>query len=139
MNMSGISKNVTGFQHLGIPVVDLENSIDFYGGIGFAVTDRFEIEEDGGSTKVAFLNIGSFCLELYQQSMRPIPKDFSPGPIEHFALDVLDIDQTFRDVKAAGFKPLSDAPIRLPLRERGIKYFVILGPDGEKVEFNQIL
>lgn len=137
--MSGIVDNVTGFQHLGVPVVNLENSIEFYRKIGFAVTDRYEIEEDGGSTKVAFLNIGSFCLELYQQSGRAAPKDTAPGPIEHFALDVLDIDKAFRSMKAAGFKLLQDAPIKLPLREKGIKYFVVRGPDGEKVEFNQIL
>ena len=137
--MNGIIENVTGFQHLGVPVVDLGKSIDFYCVIGFSVSNRYEIEENGGSTKVAFLNLGSFCLELYQPSGRVLPKDISPGPIEHFALDVRDIEKAFKDLKAKGFKPLADAPIKLPLRERGIKYFVILGPDGEKVEFNQIL
>ena len=137
--MSSIAENVTGFQHLGVPVASLEDSIEFYTKIGFTVSDRFEIKENGESTKVAFLNIGSFCLELYQQSGRATSKDFAPGPIEHFALDVLDIDEAFSNVKAAGFELLQDAPIGLPLRERGIRYFVVLGPDGEKVEFNQIL
>ena len=39
----------------------------------------------------------------------------------------------------AGFKVIEEAPVFLPFWKNGCKYFNITGPDGERLEFNQIL
>ncbi len=39
----------------------------------------------------------------------------------------------------AGFHPIEAAPVKLDFWENGCMYFNILGPDGERLEFNQIL
>jgi lactoylglutathione lyase len=52
----------------------------------------------------------------------------------------MDIEQAYKDICAAGLEILEeDAPVFLPFWEHGVKFFTIRGPDGEKVEFNQIL
>jgi lactoylglutathione lyase len=137
--MSRITDNVTGFQHLGVPVADLDRSVDFYRGLGLEEMERCAIEENGGTTRVAFLRIGGFWLELYQSAARFARKDDRPGPIDHLALDVRDVEQAFADAKAAGYQVLEEKPVYLPLRKQGCKYFMILGPDGERVEFNQTM
>ena len=61
------------------------------------------------------------------------------GHVDHIAFDVSDVDQTFASLKEASFTILEDQPVFLPFWENGCKYFNILGPDGERLEFNQIL
>ncbi len=134
-----ITGNVTGFQHLGLPVSDIEKSIEFYSSIGFKILSRFELQEDGGTTYVTFIDINGFCIELYQPAAGFDKVRGITGPIDHLALNVKDINTAFSDIMAMGYAPMSEAPITLPLQADGVSYFVISGPDGEKVEFNQIL
>ena len=54
-------------------------------------------------------------------------------------MNVLDVDKAFEEVKAAGMDILEDAPVPLEFWEKGCKYFNIRGPDGEKLEFNQVI
>lgn len=61
------------------------------------------------------------------------------GHIDHIAFDVDDIDAAFSELKNHSFKVLEEQPVFLPYWENGCKYFTILGPDGERLEFNQIL
>ena len=137
--MTTIADQVTGFQHLGLPVADLEKSAAFYCSLGLRDMERYTIQENGGETQVAFLRIGDFWLELYQSAARFARKDDAPGPIDHLTLDVRDIDQAFAAAKAAGYRLLDERPVTLPLRQRGVRFFLIQGPDGERVEFNQLL
>ena len=130
--------NITGFQHLGIPVSDLEKSIHFYEHMGFRIENRSEFKETGGVTRVAFMELGNFCLELYQ-TPEGVAVSRDAGPIDHFALDVRDIDEAFQVFKEEGFSIVEDKPVFLPLRLNGVKYFMVLGPDGEKVELNQLM
>lgn len=133
-----LTGNITGFQHLGIPVADLEKSVAFYSSLGFRIENRSELEETGGTTQIAFMVFGSFCIEFYQPAGN---FDFAPKPgqIDHFAMDVRDIDSAFIYFKDAGQEILEEAPVFLPIHGKGVKYFTVLGPDGEKVEFNQMV
>ena len=136
MSLTG---NITGFQHLGLPVANIEKSIDFYTGLGFRISGRYELDEDGGITFVAFLDLNGFCIELYQSAGGPEPGRGKTGPIDHLTLDVRNIDTAFEEIKSSGYTLINDEPVYLPLQANGVKYFMVLGPDGEKVEFNQIL
>ncbi|MDE5923632.1 MAG: VOC family protein, partial [Muribaculum sp.] len=57
------------------------------------------------------------------------------GAIDHVALDVQDIDTLFTKVTALGHKALEGHICSLPFWEKGVKFFTIKGPDGEKIEF----
>ena len=120
--------NVTGIQHLGIPTADLNKTIEFYQGLGFEVTWQ-------NPGEVAFLQNGTLVIETYAVDA-PAMKN---GAIDHVALNVKDIEAAWRDAKACGYET-EDTDINfLPFFENGVKFFTIIGPKREKVEFNQFL
>ena len=61
------------------------------------------------------------------------------GAIDHVALNVNDIEAAWSDAQACGYETEDTAINFLPFFERGVKFFTIIGPNREKVEFNQYL
>lgn len=84
---------------------------------------------------------GDMIIELYQMPETELAKirDRKDGHIDHIAFDVDDVDATFLLLKNAGFTVLEEQPVFLAFWEKGCKYFNILGPDGERLEFNEVL
>ena len=63
----------------------------------------------------------------------------SVGAIAHVALNVTDVDAVWKLANQTGLR-LLDPEIRfLPFWEKGTRFFNVLGPNGEIVEFSQIL
>lgn len=122
---------VTGIQHIGLPVRDLEQTEAFYAQLGFSAALRTENEATG--SKVVFLRLKDLVIEAYE-TPEPAGK---PGAIDHIALDVTDIDAVFALVSAAGHVLLDKEVRFLPFWENGVRFFTILGPNGEKIEFCQ--
>ena len=120
--------NVTGIQHLGIPTGDLNRTIEFYQGLGFELTWQ-------NPGEVAFLQNGTLVIETYAVDA-PAMKN---GAIDHVALNVQDIEAAWSDAQACGYETEDKAINFLPFFERGVKFFTIIGPNREKVEFNQYL
>jgi lactoylglutathione lyase len=134
--------NLQGLQHLGIPVTDLERSRAFYMQLGFTEAMRKDIPRKLEPVRVAMMEHENFTIELYQldQERRQEIATRSDGHIDHVALNVLDIEKAYTEIKALGMEILEDnAPVYLPFWEHGVRYFTVRGPDGEKIEFNQIL
>jgi len=124
--------NITGIQHLGLPVRDLEATIRFYERLGFTVAHRTSTPD---GVPVAFLQLKTAMLEAWQE---PNPVGHS-GAIDHISLDVLSADEAYAEVKAIGCKMLHDSVQTLPFWKKGIRFFTIEGPDAEKVEFCEIV
>ena len=133
--------NVQGFQHLGLPVTDIARSRDFYERLGFRAIFETTLPAEGGTIEVAMLDLNGFVLELYQLTGADWVEVAArrDGHVDHLALNVADIERTWEAARAAGLTPLEEAPVFLPFWDKGCKYFTVRGPDGEKVEFNQIL
>lgn len=124
---------VTGIQHIGIPTNDIEKTIAFYVSLGFSVVLR--TINEAAKEQVCFLRLKNLCIETYQNGCAA----GKPGAIDHVALDVTDVDAAFAKVKAMGY-PMYDSEIQfLPFWEKGVRFFTIPGPNGEKVEFSQML
>lgn len=121
--------NTTGIQHLGIPTDDFQKTIDFYKGLGFEPI--FEKENE-----VCFLQLGTLVIETYPAAEGAA---MCNGGIDHVALNVKDIEEAWKLVNAGGYELLDTAINFLPFFANGVKYFTILGPNHEKVEFNQYL
>ena len=136
-----LAGNLTGVQHLGIPVTDIARSKEFYGRLGFREIMRAELPEGTDSVKVAMMDFHGFVIELYELAGKDLPgiRARGDGHIDHIALDVLDIGKAFAELGAAGFTIVEKEPVYLPFWEKGIKYFNVLGPDGERVEFAERL
>lgn len=123
---------VGGLQHLGIPCADLEESVTFYLGLGFTIKARFQ----NGEQNVCFMDRDGLVLELYDHE----PVNREAGAINHFSLDVREnIEAVYAALQANGYHLLTDGIMELPFWERGIKYLIIEGPNGERIEFCQIL
>lgn len=133
--------NLTRIQHVGIPVADLVRSEAFYNRLGFTNVMSSTFQHEGGQGKVAMMKQGDIIIEIYQM---PDPalneiRSRKDGHIDHVAFDVEDIEATFALLKKEGFNIIEESPVFLAFWQRGCKYFNITGPDGERLEFNQIL
>lgn len=128
MNLTqNFQENTTGIQHLGIPTTDFNATLSFYESLGFKTT--------WSNGEVAFLQLGTLVIETYLADAAAMKN----GAIDHVALNVKDIEAAWRDAQAAGYET-EDMEINfLPFFEKGVRFFTILGPNREKVEFNQIL
>ena len=128
-------------QHIGIPVTDLARSETFYKRLGFENIMVSGFDHKGGKGKVAMMKSGDIIIEIYQMPAAELVEisQRKDGHIDHIAFDVDDIETTFQTLKDAGFQPIEGKPVFLPFWENGCKYFNITGPDGERLEFNQIL
>lgn len=124
-----------------MPVTDLKRSEAFYEKLGFANVMASGFDYQGGRGSVAIMRRDAMILELYQMPEAQLQEIRSrkDGHIDHVAFDVDNIDDTFSTLKNAAFSIVEDAPVFLPFWKNGCKYFNILGPDGERLEFNQIL
>ena len=119
--------NATGIQHLGIPTRDYAATLAFYHGLGFET-----IWENG---EVAFLQLGTLVIETYIADEVAMKN----GAIDHVALNVKDIEAAWRDAQACGYETEDKEINFLPFFEKGVRFFTIIGPNREKVEFNQFL
>jgi catechol 2,3-dioxygenase-like lactoylglutathione lyase family enzyme len=125
-----ISENIVGIQHIGIPTNDIEKTKEFFTSLGFELA--YETEKKN----LCFLNLKNICIETY---VSPSAAG-KPGAVDHIAIDVADIEDAFETIKSAGCYQMLDNEIRfVPFWENGVKFFKIAGPNGEIVEFSQIL
>lgn len=61
------------------------------------------------------------------------------GAIDHLAIDVTDVEAAYRLAQEQGYEIVSDGVEFLPFWNNGVKYFILLGPNRERIEFNQYL
>jgi len=129
MNLAkNFQENVTGIQHLGLPTADMDKTIAFYESLGF--TNIYEQKD-----YVCFLQLGTMVIETYYAENPAMIN----GAIDHVALNVKDIEAAWRDAQACGYETEDTEINFLPFFENGVKFFTIIGPNREKVEFNQML
>jgi lactoylglutathione lyase len=128
-------------QHIGIPAHDLEISIPFYERLGFENVMESPFEFDGGYGTCVMMKNHEVIVELYQMPDKQLAeiKQRKNGHVDHFAIDVSDVDLAFDTLKKAGFEMLESTPTFLPFWKNGTRFFNVKGPSGETIEFNQIL
>lgn len=129
-------------QHIGIPVRNLEHTTRYYDLLGFEEVMRKPFDHAEGQGTCVMMQKGDIMMEFYQLPQSTIEREVitrKDGQIDHIAFDVQDIAIAFDTLKSGGFAPLQDAPVHLDFWDRGVKFFHIVGPDGERLEFNQIM
>ena len=133
---------INNIQHIGIPVSNIQKSIAFYEQFGFknVMPSTFEIEGEKGGI-VAMMERGAMVIELYQMPSSHLSEiaNRKDGHIDHVAFDVDDINLTYKTLKENNFTILENEPVFLNFWNKGCKYFNIVGPDGERLEFNEII
>lgn len=124
---------INGLQHIGIPTRSFESTIKFYEILDFEIVFQRTIDDD--KAQVAFMKLCDIVIEIYEVDV----SSNKPGPIDHIAIDVKDVEFLFECMKRKGYKILNDEIQYLPFFKKGVKFFTIEGPNGEKIEFNQII
>ena len=129
--MSEIKRLITGLQHIGLPTNDMAATVTFYRSLGFELVH----EADNDGETVCFLRLAGLCIEAYENG-RAVGR---AGAIDHIALDVEDIEAAWVAVRAAGYRTRETEIQMLPFWDNGVRFFNIEGPNGETVEFAQVL
>lgn len=127
--MTDLKKYSEGIQHVGIPVSDIDRTIEFYTSLGFE--PALITENKPANERVAFLKLGNLIVEAYGNK----DTEKRSGAIDHIALDVKNIDKLYDQIRNEGHRIVEEKVMSLPFWENGVKFFTILGPDNEKIEF----
>lgn len=138
---TAINLNINAIQHIGIPVTNVVISALFYSKLGFSNVMEKHFDHNGEQGTCVMMKRNEMIIELYQMPTDVLPEIAArkDGHIDHVAFDVDDIDEAFEIVKQGGFNIMEPGPVFLQFWERGCRYFNITGPDGERLEFNQVL
>jgi lactoylglutathione lyase len=119
------------FSYVGVRVMDLEKSIDFYTRIlGMKVTGRSKIERTRGETVGLETEKGGFPLELnYYEENSPYNTEYTAGEgLDHLAFKVDNLDDALREAKQAGYKTV------LEMKDDGGRWAYIEDPNGIWIE-----
>ncbi len=127
-----IKDDITGIQHVGIPAKDLDETIEFYKSLGFEEAGYFP----NGKEHCAFMRFGNLTIETWSGEQVAL----KAGAVNHISLNAPDIEKAFADAKAQGLNLVDQEIQSIPtFWDNGIRYFNILGPNQETIEFCQIL
>lgn len=118
-----------GLQHIGLPTEHLEETVQFYKILGF--TNIYQTRNPAENTEVVFLSLGNFIVEVYETDNIK----GESGAWEHIAFDVRKIECLYKKVAKLKISIISKGIEELPFWEKGIRYFIIQGINGERIEF----
>ena len=124
---------IVGVAHIGLPTNDLKKTIEFYKSLGFEVI--LETYNEKAKEKVAFLQIQNYCIESFENGQAGM----ADGAYQHVALDVRDIEEMYKKICENGYEVITDGIEQLPFWDNGVKFFMIKGPNEERIEFCQKL
>lgn len=122
-----------GLQHVGLPTNDLKATIAFYESLGFETV--YQVRNEAAGEDVAFLRLKNLTIEAYENGQAAMQS----GAIDHIAIDVVDVEAAYRLAQEQGYRIVSNGVEFLPFWQNGVKFFILLGPNQERVEFNQYL
>ena len=100
--------------HVGVAVVNLEESVKFYETLGFVAKGTEIVEEQ--QVKVCFMPCGDSELELLESTTpdgpiaKFIEKNGGRGGIQHVAIRVDDIDKALEELKEKGVRMIDQTP-----------------------------
>lgn len=120
--------------HIGLAVSDLETAVKWYVDVlGFELIGSFVTP---GGVQARFLKSGNLIYEIF----RPLGGAAAPGKIDHFCFESTDIEADYAYCVAQGYSFEAEGIHSIPtFWDKGIKYFKILSPTGEAIEFCQVL
>ncbi|WP_369295161.1 VOC family protein [Acutalibacter sp.] len=122
-----------GLQHIGLPTNHMDTTIAFYEGLGF--TKKYETLNEKAGERVVFLELKGLVIEAYENGRAALQS----GAIDHIAIDVENVEAAYRLAQEQGYEIVSNGIEALPFWEKGVRFFLILGPNQERIEFNEIL
>ena len=130
-----------GLLHIGVPVVSVSDAVQWFSdNMGFELACETDYLDHGVQEKIAFMQKGDVMYELYEYLTDPERAEVfnSNHKIDHIAFRVDDVDEAYEEaqrLKLKIIKPVTD----LPFWENGCRFFMVSTPNGDFVEFMQML
>lgn len=120
--------------HLGLATADIEATVNWYIDVlGFELIGTFT---SPAGEPIRFVKNGDVVYEIFT----PNGGVATPGKIDHLCLESVDIEADYAYCKAQGYTFEAEGIQELPtVWEKGVRYFKIMSPSGEPVEFCQVL
>ena len=120
--------------HIGLGTNDIEATVNWYIDVlGFTLIGSFQSPV---GEPIRFIQSGDIIYEIFQ----PLGGAAAPGKIDHFCFESADIEADYRYCLEQGYTFEKEGIQDLPtVWEKGARYFKIMSPSGEAVEFCQIL
>ena len=129
-----LNKYSDGLLHLAIPAKNIDETIEFYEKLGFELIYKKHMRGPE-NPPVCFLKLGNYCIETYF-ARNPV---WEAGCIDHVALNVNDVEACYKEAVEEGYKITTNGIEFMDCWDNSFKYFKIAGPNGESIEFGQIL
>ena len=133
-----MSECIDGLSHVGIAVSDLQETKKYYiEKLGLRILHENLIETLNGPIRVAFLGSGNLVIEFLQ-----FPEGIGPPPgtIDHIAIKTPGIEGVAAQLRGRGIAfDTEDVQSLGYFWQRGTKWMTFKGPDGEKMEINEVL
>ena len=125
---------VKGLHHAGIPVKDMDATIKFYESLGASVYLSKEDMDDNEPIRVVIFEFGGVYIETYERKIAAGKE----GAIDHLAFQVSNIDEMYRLAKEKCCHLMEECKTEIQPTTYwpgSIRWFIIIGPNGEKLEF----
>ncbi len=117
---------ITGADHVGISVSDIDRSIAFYRDIlGLQLVEQRQFNNG----QIAFFQVGDTLVELVAN--RKPGEPVADGLVNHFAFTVDDLAAAVARLRQ--HQVLTETPAPVPIWE-GMRVIFFRGPDGERLE-----
>lgn len=119
--------------HIGFPTNDIEATVNWYIDVlGFSLIGSFETED---GIPVRFIKNGDVVYEIYESDNID-----APGKLDHICFQSEDIEADYHYCQEQGYTFEAEGIQSLPtVWENGVRFFKIMSPSGEPVEFCQVL
>ena len=128
-----------GMSHIGLFVEDIERTMDFYSNaLGVECVHKNQVEDENGDTiLIWFGKLNNLTFEFVQL---PTFEKRVDGWFDHVSFDVDDIDEMKAQLESKNIAfETEEITTWLHFFERGDRWIMFRGPDGERLEINQRL
>ena len=134
-----------GLAHICVYTRDIEESIRFYRDclhfeLAFQTVQKPDAQPDGFfPLKYALIRLGACIIELLEPSGTENLKIGEKGILDHFAVEVRNIETVAEELKAKGVVFDSDVFVLSDLLDVTVKGAFIKGPSGEAIELFELM
>ena len=128
-----------GLAHIGVFVADAEASRRYYTEkLGFEDGIRYQMDGDDGPVEIRFVSQGSLVVEFVQDG--GAYAEANAASPNHIAIACKDIDAQIAALREKGVEFETEKPIDLmDFGANGCRFIMFRGPDGERLELQEML
>lgn len=133
--------NFKGLAHIGLYTENIEATKSFYiDNLGFKLDyETISEKPNNGWLKIAFISLNGMIIEILEPSDRSLIKKGNDGCVDHLTIEVNNLDDIVKDLKAKGITFETEEPIKLNKLFNGVQVIFFRGPSGERLELFEFL